>query len=440
MQVSVEQTSAIGRQITVQIPAEVLQSEVEKRIAKGMQDELRSRRVDGFRAGKVPKQLIQDRFGGQVDAQARREAIDTMIRTTLPAALEELSLIPAGRPQVDSIRGADVVGQDLCYVVSLEIFPVFSLPPFSSLNVQQFVSEVTEADVDHTLEKLQSQLATWESVQRPAKVGDRLSIRYSSTLNGKAYEHSHQQDVLVELGSGLFIEGFEQGLEGASVGETHVLSLRFPTDWRDRKLADQAVEFTVDVQVIDQKNPALLDEHFAKKIGVAQSDPSLIRQKIRLNLEQQCVAVQMDKTRQQVLDQLVAACDILLPQALVQDEIAAMHEELHRRAGDKAAHSCQHQGLEEEAKKRVKLSLIFREIVKLNSLSPDEAKVKEKIEKIATAYGNAEFVESMYHESNELLQGIRNSVLVDQAIDLIMHQASKSSKPVSVEELLTAGV
>ena len=88
----------------------------------------------------------------------------------------------------------------------------------------------------------------------------------------------------------------------------------------------------------------------------------------------------------------------------------------------------------------MKLSLIFREIVKLNSLTPDEVKVKEKIEKIATAYGNAEFVESMYHESNELLQGIRNSVLVDQAIDLIMHQASKSSKPVSVEELLTAGV
>lgn len=287
---------------------------------------------------------------------------------------------------------------------------------------------------------MQSQWATWEPVQRSAKSGDQLSINYSSTLDGKAYENSQQHDVQVELGAGLFIEGFEKGLEGASVGETRVLNLRFPSDWRLKTLADQEVQFTVEIKAIAQKEPVPMDEHFAKRIGVEHADLSLIRQKIRHNLEQQCTAVQTDKTRQQVLEQLLSACDILLPQALVQDEMALMHEELHRQSGGKAAHSCQHHGLEEEARKRVKLSLIFREIVKLNSLSPDEQKVKEKIQKIATAYGNAEFVESMYHESNELLQSMRNSVLVDQAVDLILSQASKSSKPVSVDELLTTGV
>ncbi len=441
MQVSVEHSSAIGRKMTVQISAEVLQSEIEKHTKKGMQDELRNRRVNGFRAGKVPKQLIHDRFGAQVDLQARREAIDTLIRNTLPLALEESSLIPAGRPQVDSVSGADVVGQDLCYVVSLEVYPVFSLPSFSSLQIEKSVSEITELDIDQMIEKLQLQLATFEPVLRAAQLGDRLTIHYSSTLNGKAYEQSHQQDVLVELGSAQFIEGFEQGLIGAHAGEHRVITLRFPDDWRTKPLAGQDVEFKVEVKTIEQKSKAPMDEYFAKKIGVETGDPSLIRQTVRLNLEQQCVAVQMDKMRQQVLEQLMKACDILLPEALVQDEIASMHEALHRQAGDKAkAHTCQHQGLEEEARRRVKLSLIFREIVKLNNLVPDEAKVKEKILNIAKAYGNAEFVESMYHESNELLQGIRNSVLVDQAIDLIMDQATLSSKPVKVQELLTAGV
>lgn len=130
MQVSVEQTSAIGRQITIQIPADQFQSQVEKRLAKGMQDELRHRRIDGFRAGKVPKQLIQNRFGAKVDAQAKREAMDAMIRETLPAILEAQSFIPAGRPQIESVSGADVLGQDFCYVVSVEIFPEIILPDF----------------------------------------------------------------------------------------------------------------------------------------------------------------------------------------------------------------------------------------------------------------------------------------------------------------------
>lgn len=441
MQVSVEHTSAIGRQVTVRIPAEELQSQFQTRLKKGMQMELRNRRVDGFRPGKVPKQIIQDRFGAQVDAQAKREAIDALIRTSLPTALEEASLIPAGRPQVESMSGAELAGQDFTYVLSLEIYPEIALPAFSDLNIEQSVYEITENDTDRMVEKLQSQLASWEFVERPAQSGDRLTIHYSSTLHGKPYEHSEQKDVLVELGSALFIEGFEKGLEGAVIGETRLLNLRFPADWRVSKLADQDVQFSVEVRAIAQKTPASLDEHFAKKIGVEGGDPSLIRAKIHSNLVQQCEAVQLDKTRQQVLDQLVAACDIMLPEALVQDEVATMHEELHRRAGDKGAHNgCHHHGLEEEAKRRVRLSLIFREIVKLNNLTPDEAKVKEKILKIAVAYGNAEFVESMYHESNELLQGIRNSVLVDQAVELIMSQATVSPKSVPVEQLLTAGV
>ncbi len=415
-----------------------MRAAIEKCKEKCVQDK-RNSKIPGFRAGKATEKFIQDQFKSEINAKAKKEAMDAIIRETLPAAIEAQSFIPAGRPQIDSISGADGAEEYLCYVVSLEVFPEIILPAFSSLKVQQEVSEITDADVERTLERLQSQWGTMEPVLRAAKTGDQLSINYSSTLDGKAYEHSQQHDVKVELGAGLFIEGFEKGLEGAKVGETRVLNLRFPADWRLKKLADQEVQFTVEIKEVAEKKPVPMDEHFAKRIGVEHADPLLINEKIRHNLEQQCAAVQIDKTRQQILDQLITACDILLPQALVQDEMVVMHEELHRNSGGKAAHNCQHHGLEEEAKKRVKLSLIFREIVKLNNLTPDEQKVKEKIQKIATAYGNAEFVESMYHESNELLQSMRNSVLVDQAIDLVLSQASKSSKPVSVDELLTTG-
>ena len=431
IQVSVEQTSAIGRQVTVQVPAEQFAAEWTRRLQAEQRKPKRN--LPGFRAGKIPMHMIQHHFGPAI----RQESIDFLIQDTLPKALEEQQLSPAGRPQLQAISGADAHASDLSYTLFFEIYPECTLPDFSQMQVEQLASEVTEADVDRMIEKGQSQWATWAPVARAAQVGDRVTIDYQSTFEGKSYEGSDQQEVFVELGTGLFIPGLEQGLEGACVGETRALDLRFPSEWRLAKLANQSVHFQIQVKEVEEKIPAPLDETFAKKIGAEGSDAVAIRQKVRANLEQQLQAAIDNKTRDHILDQLVMACDIPLPEALVQSEMQILHEDLHRQQGHKAKeHTCTHEGLLEEAKRRVQLSLIFREIVKLKNLVPDEEKVKEKVLRIAKAYGNAEFVESMYHESNELLQGIRNSVLVDQSVSFILDQAKLSTRMLPLEALL----
>jgi len=428
MQVSVENTSVIGRRLTVSIPAGQLQSEIEQRVSAV----LRNKKIDGFRPGKVPKDFIQQKFGLQI----RHEAISKIIESSLPTALQQESLEPAGRPEIEEVSSVHEEGKDLTYVVSFEIFPEIQLPALTQIKVEKYQLTVTEKDIDDALSKLQNQLAEWIVVDRSAKLGDKLTVDYTSLLNGKPYEHNSGQDVSVELGSKLFIEGFEESLLGVVAGEKRECDLHFPSDWRVENLAGKPVHFSIEVKEVSEKKLSGLDEAFAKKIGANGDDIQAIRQKVAEDLEKQLNTMNEERTRKIVLDQLLKLTDITIPKALIQNEMSSIHEDLHRRMGDKAHDSCEHHGLEEEAKRRVGLSLILRKIVKLENITPDENKVREKISSIAKSFGNAEFIESMYYKSEELLSGIRNSVLVEQAIDLILTQVAVDLKSGSVEEFL----
>jgi len=426
MQVSVEKISPIARRLVISISADTVQQEVDK----GFQEELRHRRIDGFRSGKVPRHVIEKKFGTQI----RHKAIGKLIENSLPQALQQESLEPAGRPVIEEVK-PNSGHEELTYIVNFEIFPELKMPELEKISVDEYAVEITDADLDKHIQDLQHQMATWSVVERAAKEGDKLTIDYTSTMDGKPYENSSNQKVSVELGTNLFIEGFEEGLVGASAGETRELNLHFPKDWRIEHLAGKPVEFSVVVKEVSEKQEAPLDEVFAKKIGAEDTTIESIRQKIKEGLEQQVKQASEEQLKQQVMDKLLEVSDIPLPKALVEQEMTLMHEDLHRRSHDKASEHCNHPDLKEKAEKRVSLSLIFREIVKLEGLTPDNDKVKEKISELARAYGNAEFVENMYYESEELLMGIRNSVLVDQAIDMILGRVTKVPKSITVQEL-----
>lgn len=426
MQVSIESTSSLGRRLTVTVPAVLVKSAIEERT----KEVARTARLDGFRPGKVPLQHIQKKFGAQI----RQEAISKIIESSLPEAMQQQSLEPAGRPYVEKVLNLQEEGKDLEYVVSFEVFPEFTLPEFSKIEIEKYKVDVTEADVIKAVEKLQTQFATWTPVGRAADEGDRLTVDYTSTLNGKPYENSSGKDVLIELGSNLFIEGFEGGLLGLKTGESQELDLHFPAEWRMEKLAGKPVHFSIQVKEVAEKKLASLEE-IAKRIGIQEMDLPAIQQKVRENLEKQLDHLIEEDTKKKALDGLLTLCPIPLPKALVEGEMAAIHEDLHRRAGDKAHGTCNHQGLDEEAKRRVALSLILRSLVKSQNLTPDKEKVKAKINEIAKSFGNAEFIENMYYESEELLANVQNTVLVDQAIDLILAKANIVPKTISVDEL-----
>lgn len=426
-QVSVENIGSLGRKLTVLVPAQRIQSKIQERMA-----ELSNKaQVSGFRPGNIPKKILEQKFGTQV----RQEALGFMIETTLPSILEQQNLKPAGRPIVEEISNEN--NSDLRYVVTFEVFPEFTVADFSDIQIEKYQVNISEKDVDETIEKLKEQLAEWVEVKRPIKEGDQVIVDYTSTIDGKPYENNTGKDIKVSIGSRLFIEGFEQGLVNASINDEVVLNLAFPSSWRIKKLAGQPVAFTVRIKGISEKRKAELDDEFAKKIGANSIDPATIRNKIKENLESQVKEMITNSLKDQVSDALLKLNPIPLPKALVEREMNALHEDLHRRMGNTPGEACghQHQGLEAQAERRVALGLILNEVIKNENLKPDMQLVKKRIESLAKMFGNTEYLEKMYYDSEELMSGVRHTVLLDQALDVVVSRAKIIEKPITMEAL-----
>ena len=425
MQVSVETTSSLGRRLTVSVPMEQVKTVIQNKM-----DELaRNARVDGFRVGKVPRQVLEKKYAAQV----KQEAVGKVIETSLPQALNQNQLKPAGRPVVEEINNG--MEKDLSYIVSFEIFPVIILGDFSKIEVEQYKVSISKDDIDKTIEKLRSQFAEWVVVDRSAAEKDRLIVDYTSTMNGKPYENSTGKDIFVELGSKVFIEGFESGLIGTKAGALKVLDLTFPADWRIEKFAGKPVQFTIHVKAVSEKHLADINEAFAKKIGAESSEIDQIRNKMKENLEKQLEEIKTTRLKDQVADALLKMNPVPVPKALIEKEAAILHEEMHRRAGNQGDAGCHHPGLEAQAEKRVALGLLLNEVIKNEKMVADEVVVKSRIADIAKMFGNADFIESMYYESEELLAQVSHTVLLDQALNFVVSKSTQVEKPMSLDEL-----
>jgi len=428
LKVSVENTSSLGRRLSIDIPKEQVSAAIEEKYEEMSRS--KTIQLDGFRPGKVKKPVIQQRFKKKV----HQEVLSALVEKSLENALKLHDLKPAGRPVLESLQHEE--NTDLQCALTFEIFPEIVLRDFSSLEVERASVALQEADIDAAIDKLRNQLAEWINVERAAIQGDRLTIDFKGTIDGKAFEHNEGEGVPLEIGSGQFIEGFEAGLIGASKGETLSLDLVFPDDWRAESMAGKLANFIITVKEISEKILPPLDEKFAQKIGAKGDDLEAIRVKVASNLQAYVERLVFDKTKNSLFEALLIAYDIELPQAVVQREIAALHEDLHRRMGNDAHGECHHDGLDDEARKRAALGLLMNACVIEYGLKPDTEKVRLKIQEMARSFGNGGFVENMYYESPELLASIQNAVLIDQAVDLILSRAHIKERAYTFDELL----
>ncbi|MGD8310096.1 MAG: trigger factor, partial [Chromatiales bacterium] len=196
--------------MTVQLPGEQVDQEVERRL-KRLAGTVR---MNGFRPGKVPLRVVRQRYGGQV----RHEVYGDLIRDSYATAVQQESLRPAGDPRIESVD--DESGDGLSYTAVFEVMPEVRVEGLDDLSVKRPVAEITDQDVDRMVESLRKQRLTWEPVDRPAAEGDQLTISFKGSLDGEEFQGGSAEQVPLVLGAGKMVPGFEQGLEGASAGET----------------------------------------------------------------------------------------------------------------------------------------------------------------------------------------------------------------------------
>lgn len=425
MQVSVENTSALERRMTIGVPAERIETEVNKRL----QQTARRAKVPGFRPGKVPMSVIRQRY----EAAARQEALGDLIQATFYEAVMEQKLNPAGQPSVEP--KVFEKGKDLEYVATFEVFPEFSVAGFESITVERQSAEVTDADVDNMLDILRKQNVRYEVAEREAQNEDQLNIDFAGKIDGEAFAGGSATGTQLVLGSGRMIPGFEDGLVGAKAGEESVLNVTFPEDYQNLDLAGKAAEFSVKVNSVSAPTlPELNDEFFAQ-FGIKEGGLEGFRAEVRKNMERELRQAIKAKVKNQVMDGLLASNPIEAPKALLANEVDRLRvQAVQQFGGNIKPDQLPAELFEEQAKRRVVLGLIVAEVVKQFELKPDDARVRELIQEMASAYQEPEQVVSWYYKNDQQMNEVRSVVLEEQVVDTVLQKASVTDKAVSYEE------
>lgn len=433
MQVSLETTSGLERRLTVGVPAEQVENEVENRLKQAA----RNVSIKGFRKGKVPLAVVKQRFGAGI----RQEVVGDVISRSFYAAVQKENVKPAGQPSIQPKQLVE--GKDLEYVATFEVYPSVALSDLTTYEVTRYKAEVTESDVDNMVEVLRKHQATWSVVERAAADGDQVDINFVGTKDGVEFAGGKADNHKLVLGSKSMIPGFEEGIVGMKAGEQKTVAVTFPADYQADELKGAAAEFSITVNTVSEAQLPELKKEFFQKFGVEKGGEKQFRKEVKANMDRELANALKAKVKVQVMDALIATHTTDVPRALVANEIQVLRNQMLQRFGGQQQNFDVKALLpdtmfQEEANRRVTLGLIVGEIVKSNKLKPDAKRVRAMIEEIASTYQEPKEVVEYYSNNQELLAGVESAVLEDQVVDHILAQAKVADVETNYDEIIKA--
>lgn len=422
MDVSLENTSTLGRRLKVSVPDATISEQIKTKMAK-LSKEVR---LKGFRPGKIPPHVLQQKFGQSV----RMEVINEVIRQALGDVVKENQLQPAGVPNIEEIK--DNAGQSLEFTASFEIYPVISLSDFSQISVDKRTAEITDADVQNMIDKLRDQFAHWNNVTRDVKADDKLTVDFARILKEEGAEKEEQSHVQMIVGDKGVLPGLSEALVGKPKGEQVELELRYPADWADAAAAGKEVTLWITIHEIEEKQ-VLSEEELAEKLSIEKDDKDALKATVKERMQEELTAALQDEIKETVLEKLLEANPIELPQSLIEQEKEAIRRESERSKRAVAAEE-----LADTAKKRVELGLLLNEVIKKFNLTADGRRVRAQVEKIAARFSKPSEIVEAYYKSNDLLYGIERMVLLEQAVDAILTEVKVVDKNVTFDEVMNS--
>ena len=428
MQVSVEKTSELSRTMTVCIPEAVVQ----KKMADRLKSLAREIKIDGFRPGKVPQEVVKKMYGERV----RGEIAGDLIKDTYYDALEGQDLKPAGHPHIQPLDEID----GFKYTAVFEVYPEISLKGIDELEIVRPLSSVSDTDVDGMIEKLRVQKQTWRVVDRPAQNSDNVTISFSGTSEGENFTDGKLEDFKVICGQKKMISGFEDNLLGLTAGTHKTFILNFPEDYGNEKLAGKAAEFEVDVVEVEEPVLAEIDEAFIKAYGIEDGLIGSFRADVKNNMQRELDQALRSKLKSSVMDALYGKVKLTVPNTLVDVEIESLMKpyiETAKRQKMKLEDlKLPRDSFEDQAKRRVALGLILGEVIQKESIKLDNDKVRSTIEDMAKSYERPEDVVAWYYSDESRLNEVQQMVLEDQVVEWLVAQAKVSDETVNFNDVM----
>ena len=403
MDVSVENAGGLERRMTVQVPAERVEQEVQSRLDSMS----KTVRLDGFRPGKVPLKVIEKKYGKQV----RLEVVDELVNSTMQEALSQESIRPVGQPSVEPKEIQP--GEPLEYVATFEVFPELSGMLDYGFKVTKPIVELTSDDVGSMLENLRQQRATWNVVERAAQTGDQVNIDFEGTIGGAAFAGNKAEQMALVLGANTMIPGFEDQLAEVSAGDEKPLNITFPDDYAAAEVAGKDAEFQVKVNSVSEAVLPELDDDFARAFGIDENGMDGLREEITNNMQRELSGLITSKLKEQVFNGLLEANPVDVPRTLIESEIQQLQSQESNQGVDASS-------LQATAERRVKLGVLISEIVKLNNIQVDPDRVRKLVDTIAESYEKPEEVVQWYYGNQEMLSGVQSSVMEELAVEWVI--------------------
>ena len=418
MQVSVEATTSIERRLTVTVPAEQVDSAVDKKV----NETAKTIRIDGFRPGKVPAKVVKKRYGASI----RQDVLGDVIQSSYFEALQQENIKPAGMPNIEPKE--DAGKGEFSYIAVVEIYPEIALVDASGVSVDRMTSSIEDTDVDTMIEMLLSQQTQWTEVLRAAADTDQINIDFEGYLDGEAFDGGAAQGHDLVLGSNSMIPGFEEGILGMEAGKDKDITVTFPEDYNAAELAGKEAVFTIKVNTVSEATkPELNDEVFAR-FNPKEEGEAGFRAEIRSNMSREMNQALKSKLKNGLLNAYLELNTFDVPKALVTEELGRLKQQALQQFGGGNENLdpsiLPDEMFQDQADKRVKIGLLAAEIIQQNEFKADEDKVKVLVEEMAQGYQDPQEFIDHYMNNAEQRSQLDGVVLEDQVVEHLLAAAS----------------
>jgi trigger factor len=427
MQVSVENISTVETRLKIQVPAE----EVKKKIDARLREIGKQVRLKGFRPGRVPFSVLNQRYG----QQAKQEIIQQTAQSALQQALQQESLRIAASPRVESEPVFDESG--LKFDAVIETYPELDSIDVSNIAIERPQVSVVDNDVTEMLETLKKQRTKWNDVERKPADGDQVLIEYTAKTDESTLPEKGKLRLAIIIGESGF-EALEKVVLKMSPKDEKETKLHFPADFREKALAGKIADVSLTLARVQESEVPEVDEEFAKSFGVESGDVEELKTEIRKNLDRELVQAVSTQLKTQLVDRLLEIYpDLEVPASIVTGEAHNMLQHMLRGAKlDITREMLDH--FREPATRRVRSGLLLAELARQNKIRIDGPRVREAVELIAQTYEEPREVVQMYYSDERLLQSVENSVLESQVVDWVVAHAKATDKPMSFQEAINA--
>lgn len=425
IQVSVETTSNLGRRLSIAVPAEAVEQEIKTRLSNLM----KTAKIEGFRPGKAPARIVEQRYGSAI----RNEAIENLLQTSLNDALTQEKLQPAASPIIQSIK-ADK-GQALEYTATFEIYPEVTLQSLSDITLEKRVVSITDADVDRVLDQIRKQHAKWIPVERAAKIGDRIIFNLHWVDPENPEKIGEQKNIILILEENNTPPEFVS-LIGTKADDEVKLTLPLQGDPSRTTIPGTA-------SIIKVETPELppLDDDLAKKLDVRGGVENL-RSDVRKHMELQLEDTLKNELKTQVLDQFIARNPIELPQELLARETQFLANEVRGQIRQQLPQNPEQpltpqlqENLTNQARRRITLSILFSALAKEQPIQVDKSRIQRRVEQIAASFQGSNVVEALFRDK-EFMNRIRSQVIEEQLIDRLLEQIKYTETKVPYADVI----